>query len=73
MRRILAIISPRWRKPYDCERCGQKTVCGATFLGCWCSEFKLSEQVRSDLRGKYARCLCRECMERLSLDGASRD
>jgi hypothetical protein len=45
-----------------CERCGKKFHCGASLLGCWCSEIKLSEEARAHLRRSYQGCLCRECM-----------
>ena len=63
LRKALGIISPRWREPSACEACGEPFVCGASITGCWCMNFKLSAQVRADLRSRYRRCLCRKCME----------
>ena len=65
VRKILTVISPRFgRGPSACESCGAESVCGATLAGCWCSEIKLSEETRAELRARYQRCLCRACLER---------
>lgn len=49
-----------------CEACGGEFTCGATLAGCWCSEIKLSDEVRAELRERYARCLCRACLEQFA-------
>jgi hypothetical protein len=47
-----------------CPACGQRFACGASLRGCWCSEVKLSDAVRAELKQRYAGCLCRACLER---------
>ncbi|MBA3763605.1 MAG: cysteine-rich CWC family protein [Chthoniobacterales bacterium] len=37
-----------------------------TLAGCWCSEVKLSERLRSTLRARYQSCLCRSCLEKFA-------
>ena len=51
-----------------CEACGNPFTCGATLSGCWCSEIKLSDETRAELKTKYGNCLCRECLEKLAGD-----
>ena len=46
-----------------CEACGSQFICGASLKGCWCSEIKLSDEIRADLRSNYSACLCRHCLE----------
>ena len=63
LKRIGAVISPRWREESKCAACGGNFTCGATLVGCWCSEIKLSDEQREDLRNRYSGCLCRACLE----------
>jgi hypothetical protein len=46
-----------------CESCGAEFRCGASLAGCWCAEVALDEAARAELRGRFRRCLCRECLE----------
>ena len=62
--RMLAYVSPRFRPASTCEACGGPFTCGATLGGWWCSEVKVSDAVRADLRTRYKKCLCRACLER---------
>lgn len=64
LRKLAAIVSAEYRDPQKCEACGDMFVCGATITGCWCTEVKLSDEVRAELRKRYERCLCRKCLER---------
>jgi hypothetical protein len=66
LRSLAQYIHPRWREPSTCEACGEPFTCGATLAGCWCTQVKLSEHVRSELRALYERCLCRQCLERFA-------
>ncbi len=61
--KLLAYVSPRWREPSVCEGCGEPFVCGATLMGCWCTDIKLSAETRASLRSRYRGCLCRSCLE----------
>ncbi len=63
LKRLAAVISPRWREPSTCAACGDEFSCGATLAGCWCSEVKLSEEARATLKSQYFDCLCRKCLE----------
>jgi hypothetical protein len=51
-----------------CESCGHPFTCGATLKGCWCSEIKLSDETRAQLKSSYRNCLCRDCLEKLRQD-----
>lgn len=66
LRTIAGIISPRWRAPMACESCGNAFVCGVSLAGCWCSEIKVSAEVRAEMRSRFKRCLCRPCLERFA-------
>jgi len=68
-RRALGIVSTRWREPSTCDACGGEFTCGATLAGCWCTEIKLTDAVRADLRSRYKKCLCRSCLERAATQG----
>ena len=61
--RLAGLLSERWREPSKCEACGNEFVCGATLGGCWCTELKLSDEARAELRSRYSTCLCRKCLE----------
>ena len=63
-RRLLALLSPRWREPSTCEACGSAFTCGASLQGCWCTEVRVTAEARADLRARYRDCLCRDCLER---------
>jgi hypothetical protein len=64
MRDLIGLISPSWRGAQKCEACGEDFVCGAALTGCWCTEIKLSAEVRAKLRQSYQHCLCRACLEK---------
>ena len=69
LRKPISYISLRWREPSVCEACGHSFTCGATLTGCWCTEIKLSADVRAELRERCQRCLCRTCLERFAESG----
>ena len=54
--------------PATCEACGNPFTCGAKLSGCWCSEIKLSDETRAELKTSYRNCLCRECLEKMGQD-----
>ncbi len=55
---------PVLRKNQTCEACGESFACEISLsTGCWCSEVKVSESARQELRAKYSGCLCRGCLE----------
>jgi hypothetical protein len=66
LRKLAAIILPVLNQPSVCEACGAPFNCGAKLSGCWCSEIKLSDETRVELKERYSGCLCRECLEHLS-------
>jgi hypothetical protein len=66
LRKLAGIVLPVLREPSVCEACGGPFVCGAKLSGCWCSEIKLSDETRAELKARYRGCLCRACLERLS-------
>jgi hypothetical protein len=57
--RSQAAIAPK----ATCPACGQRFACGASLRGCWCSEVKLSDAARAELKQLYSGCLCRACLE----------
>lgn len=63
---VLGFVLPKYKSPSVCESCGGEFVCGAAITGCWCTEIKLSDETRADLRNKFDRCLCRNCLEALA-------
>jgi Cysteine-rich CWC len=64
---LAGLISPRSGcAPSACESCGAEFACGATLAGCWCSEIKLSDETRAELRSRFSGCLCRACLERFA-------
>ena len=66
LRNLAGIVLPVLREPSVCEACGDPFTCGAKLTGCWCSEIKLSDETRAELKSRYRGCLCRECLEHLS-------
>jgi hypothetical protein len=65
LKKALGFVSLKYKDPSVCESCGNEFRCGATIRGCWCTEVKLTDEVRTDLRSKFNDCLCRECLEKL--------
>lgn len=56
---------PVLRKARVCEACGERFACEISVGGgCWCSEIKLSDKTRRELRTRYKSCLCRACLEK---------
>ncbi|MEP7076244.1 MAG: cysteine-rich CWC family protein [Acidobacteriota bacterium] len=62
----LGLISEKYKTASICESCGDEFVCGATIRGCWCTEVKLTDEARADLRSQFKKCLCRDCLEKQS-------
>jgi hypothetical protein len=71
-RKLLALLSPRWRDPSVCDACGGAFTCGATLAGCWCTEVELSAETRASLRGRFRGCLCRACLDRAAAEERER-
>ena len=61
---LLSYVVPSLRPNQRCEACGEEFHCDASLAGCWCSEVKLTDAARADLRAKYRGCLCRSCLEK---------
>jgi hypothetical protein len=70
-KKVLALFSP-FKRPSTCEACGEMFQCGVSLRGCWCVSVRLSNEIRSSLRGKYKNCLCRHCLNNLSQDPTSK-
>jgi len=68
LRNLAGLVLPVLREPSVCEACGGLFICGASLSGCWCTEIKLSEAARTDLKTRYNGCLCRECLERIAAE-----
>lgn len=68
----IAIELPVLRKTQTCPACGESFACELSLAkGCWCTEVKLSEETRQQLRERYSGCLCRACLEQAELGGRS--
>jgi hypothetical protein len=65
IRKLAVLITPGLSRDLVCDSCGNSFSCGASLSGCWCSEIKLSDDVRAGLKGRYRDCLCRDCLERI--------
>ena len=63
LQKLTEFILPSQRAPRECEACGKPFVCGASLMGCWCFDVKLSAATRKELWAQYKDCLCRECLE----------
>ena len=70
VKKLLRIFSSQQGVTETCPACGEKFVCGATLTGCWCSELKLSEEMRANLKERYKGCLCRACLEKFAASNA---
>jgi hypothetical protein len=70
VRKLLKIFTTQKGTEETCEACGEEFVCGATMTGCWCSEVKLSEVARAEMKRRYQRCLCRACLEKFAASHA---
>jgi Cysteine-rich CWC len=68
LKKLAVLIAPGMARPSICEACGSEFSCGASLKGCWCSEIKISDETRAELKARYRDCLCRECLERLTVD-----
>jgi len=66
VRKLTVLMSSGLSRDLVCESCGNNFSCGASLSGCWCSEIKLSEEARAELKRRYRDCLCRECLERIA-------
>ena len=69
LRKLIGALAPPLSRKLVCERCGQSFACGASLAGCWCAEVKLMDEQRAELRRKFQRCLCRECLEEFAREG----
>ncbi|NNE66903.1 MAG: cysteine-rich CWC family protein [Pyrinomonadaceae bacterium] len=68
MRKALGIVSNKYKDPQICESCGAEFGCGVSLTGCWCMKVKLTDEQRADLKSKYKKCLCPECLEKVAAD-----
>jgi hypothetical protein len=64
LKTALGFISEKYKEPSVCEACGEEFTCGATVMGCWCTELELTDEARAELKSKYRECLCRKCLEK---------
>lgn len=63
VRKLTVLMSSGLSRDLVCDSCGNKFTCGASLSGCWCSEIKLTDEARAELKKRYSDCLCRECLE----------
>lgn len=64
LKKTLGFISEKYKEPSVCEACGAEFICGATILGCWCMNIKLTDEKREELKSNYKKCLCQTCLEK---------
>lgn len=50
-------------KSEKCEGCGAEFTCGPLW-SCWCMREKVPAQALTELKKKYDRCLCPDCLRR---------
>ena len=70
VRKLTVLMSSGLSRDLVCESCGKNFTCGASLSGCWCSEIKLTDEARAELKAQYRDCLCRECLERIGTHAA---
>jgi hypothetical protein len=50
-----------------CESCGATFTCGPlTKGGCWCMQEKVPPEKLEELKSKYKRCLCSDCLRKVA-------
>ena len=62
IRKALGIFSEKYKDPSVCESCGDEYICGATVKGCWCMKLEVSDEARAEMKAKYKKCLCPNCL-----------
>jgi hypothetical protein len=60
--KLRVLLSARGGRPLTCDSCGKEFSCGMSLKGCWCSEVKLTDETRAELKKRFSDCLCRECL-----------
>jgi hypothetical protein len=55
------------RAALSCEACGKVFVCGAESNDCWCFAIAISPENLAQLKEQFQRCLCRDCLQNISL------
>ena len=70
MKSVLGVFSDKYRDPSVCEACGDEFICGATITGCWCTNIKVTDAARAEMKEKFQRCLCPKCLGSYSSDAA---
>ena len=53
---------PVVKKSAACEACGEPFACELSASGCWCSDVKLSDATRAEIKAQYTHCLCPSCL-----------
>jgi len=59
-------------KDETCEYCGAQFRCGPLW-NCWCFREKVPPAVLQDLKARYERCLCPECLGKAVQQALARD
>jgi hypothetical protein len=62
MRKLKELIMPDTRAPREREACGKPLVCGASLKGCRRLRIRHSAEAREEIRERYKRRLCSECL-----------
>jgi hypothetical protein len=53
---------PIVKRQRKCEGCGNEFQCEIGLKGCWCTEIKLTDEQRADMKEKFSDCLCKDCL-----------
>ena len=61
-------VDPKQAGKIACESCGAEFTCNAGEETCWCFDLKMSPEDLAELREKYQRCLCKDCLEKIEIN-----
>jgi len=71
--RINEVLADALTRQRVCESCGIDFSCGASLLGCWCSEVSLTEETRAELKSRFKDCLCSDCLNKFAAKDESKN
>ena len=66
LKKTLSHVSEKYKEPSTCESCDEEFICGATLKGCWCMKTELTDEDRDYLKSKFKKCLCQDCLNKIS-------
>ena len=57
-------------KTQVCEACGGELTCGPVW-SCWCTRENVPKETLVDLKARYKRCLCPDCLRKAAAQTTS--